>query len=300
MDFYDRLVVSTVAPLFVLLACVGTFFVSKTRNRHCTTAGAIVKHKHVSVGLFVLFFVYSSVSFTIFQTFVCDPLDDGNAYLRADYSITCYTEMHTTYVVYASLMLVIYPVGIPALFAWWLALNRRELQKPGRETMSQLQSYRCLWAAYNPSSYYYEVVELGRRIVLTGVAVFVLPDSAEQVAIVLFFAVVFMFVSESISPFESKSDMWLYRWGNGIILSSMYVALLLKVDIAGEESRSTSAVAALLIAANLFMVFTVVVQTILLMKGLCVPQVEEELTIRRAARIGARGIGATGTSSSRG
>ncbi|CAN0526923.1 unnamed protein product, partial [Scytosiphon promiscuus] len=72
-----------------------------------------------------------------------------------------------------------------------------------------LKSYRALWAAYKPSRYYYEVVECGRRIVLTGAAVFVLPNTAEQVAIVLFFAVVFMLVSESLSPFQSKSDTWL-------------------------------------------------------------------------------------------
>ena len=267
IDFYDRLVLSTVAPLVTLLACVGTFFIPKMKNQHSSTAGPIVKHKHLSVGLFVVFLVYSSVSFTIFQTFVCDPLDDGNAYLRADYSITCYTETHDAYIVYASLMVCVYPFGIPAFFGWWLAINRRELAKTGRETMPKLQPYRCLWAAYNPSSYYYEVVECGRRIVLTGAAVFVLPDTAEQVAIVLFIAVVFMFVSESLSPLKSKFDMWLHRWGNDIILASMYVALLLKVDLAVEESRSSSTVTALLIAANVFMVFTVVVQSILLMKA---------------------------------
>lgn len=269
-DFYHRLVISTVAPLVTLLACVGSYAIATTRNRNSRTAGPIVKHKHLSVGLFIVFFVYSSVSFTIFQTFVCDPLDDGSAYLRADYSITCYTGVHTAYLAYASVMVCVYPVGIPAFFAWWLVRNRQELESPGRETVPQLQSYRCLWAAYKPSSYYYEVVECGRRIVLTGAAVFILPDSPEQVAFVLFFAVVFMFVSESISPFESKTDMWLYRWGNGIILASMYVALLIKADLADKESQGSSAITALLIAANVFMVFTVAVQAVLLMRGICV------------------------------
>ncbi|CAN0493977.1 unnamed protein product, partial [Scytosiphon promiscuus] len=54
-----------------------------------------------------------------------------------------------------------------------------------------LKSYRCIWGAYKPSCYYYAVVECARRIVLTGAAVFLLPDTAEQIAIVLFVAVVF-------------------------------------------------------------------------------------------------------------
>ncbi|CAM9368546.1 unnamed protein product, partial [Laminaria digitata] len=269
-DFYGRLVIATVAPLVILLVCAGTFIIALMRNEDSISAVPIVKHKHVSVGLILVFFVYSSVSFTIFQTFVCDPLDDGNAYMRADYSITCYTETHTAYRIYAGFMLCVYPVGVPAFFAWWLVQHRQELNTPGRETIPELQSYRCLWAAYKPSCYYYEVVECGRRIALTGAAVFVLPGRAEQVAIVLFIAVVFMFVSESLSPFESKGDMWLHRWGNGIILASMYVAFLLKVDVAVEDSRSSSAMTAVLIAANVFMIFTVAVQAMLLMRGLCV------------------------------
>ncbi|CAN0486022.1 unnamed protein product, partial [Laminaria digitata] len=39
--------------------------------------------------LFIVFFVYSSVSFTIFRTFVCDDLDDGTSPLRADCSLVC-------------------------------------------------------------------------------------------------------------------------------------------------------------------------------------------------------------------
>ena len=264
-DFYDRLVLATVAPMVILLVCAGTFVVAKNRNSN--SAGPIVKHKHVSVVLFIVFFVYSSVSFTIFQTFVCDSLDDGLSYLRADYSLTCNTERHTAYLLYASVMVCVYPVGIPAFFAFWLVRHRRELKKLDRETVSDLRSYRCLWAAYKPSCYYYEVVECGRRIVLTGVAVFVLPDSAEQVAIVLLLAVGFVFVSESLSPFKSNDDMWLYRWGNAIILASMYVAFLLKVDLAKEGSQSSSAITVLLIAANVFMLFTVVVQTFLLMRS---------------------------------
>lgn len=72
--------------------------------------------------------------------------------------------------------------------------------------------------------------------------------------------------------------MWLYRWGNGIILASMYVALLLKVDLAEEDSRSSSAITVLLIAANVFMFFTVAVQAVLLMRGLCASKLKEKVT----------------------
>ncbi|CAM9133628.1 unnamed protein product, partial [Laminaria digitata] len=267
-DFYDRLCFSTVWPLVVLSALAGISYITRKRNRRTQTSETVVQSKYLATGLFVLLFVYSSVSFTIFQTFVCHNLDDGNGYLRADYSVKCWTPKHDVYRMYASVMVCVYPVGVPAVFGWWLARNRRSLKEPDRQAMQHLTSFRGLWSAYKPSCHYYEVVECSRRVLLTGAAVFVSPNSAEQIAVVLLVAVIFMFISESLSPFENKYDMWLYRWGNAVILVSMYIALILKVELAAEQSRISVAMTALLIAANACMIATVIVQVALLVKGL--------------------------------
>ncbi|CAN0538703.1 unnamed protein product, partial [Laminaria digitata] len=80
-----------------------------------------------SASLLLAFWVYSSFSYTIFQTFSCDDLDDGKAYLRADYSLECSTTRHSAFKTYSLFMACVYPVGIPAVFAWCLARNRRDL-----------------------------------------------------------------------------------------------------------------------------------------------------------------------------
>ena len=85
-----------------------------------------------------------------------------------------------------------------------------------------------------------------------------------QIAVVLLVAAVLLFVAESMSPFSSTIDMSLYRWGNGIILASMYVALLLKIDASDEESSELSAFGVVLIAANVFLAVTVLVQSMLM------------------------------------
>lgn len=246
------------------MVLTGTYTIARKRNRNSDFAMRAVQHKHLSAALFMAFFIYASVSFTIFQTFVCDTLDDGRTYLRSDYSLTCTTKTYSTYRAYAIIMVCVYPVGIPAAFTWWLARNRQNLKRPNRETLENLEPLKDLWAAYKPSRYYYEVIECGRRITLTGIAVFVLPNSAAQIAFVLFLAVVFVFISESLSPFEKQVNMGLYRWGNGVILASMYVALLLKFDVSNEDSMYAFSV--LLIAAHVFMIVTVVVQSVLLLQ----------------------------------
>ncbi|CAM9138642.1 unnamed protein product, partial [Laminaria digitata] len=222
----------------------------------------VVQRKHLAAGLFIVCFVYASVSFNIFQTFVFDDLDNGYAYLRADYRIKCCTEKHDAYRTYAGVMVLSYPIGV-AVFGWWLARNRDDLEEPDRLEIAHLKSVRGLWSAYKPSCYYYEVVECSRRVVLTGAAVFALPNPADQIAVVMLVAVVFMFISESIFPFKMKYDMWLYRWGNAILLISMYVSLLLKVELTREERDVSMAMTTLLIAANVIMIAIVIVQALL-------------------------------------
>lgn len=163
-------------------------------------------------------------------------------------------------------MVCVYPVGVPAVFALWLARHRLDLVKDDRETIAHLEPLSDIWAPYKPSRYYFEVVECGRRIALTGIAAFVPRENTAQIPSVLLFAVVFVFVSEALSPFERGVNMSLYRWGNGIIVTSMYASLLLRLDIGHDTTRALSAFSGVLIAANVCMVVAVLVQAALLMK----------------------------------
>ncbi|CAM9283120.1 unnamed protein product [Laminaria digitata] len=125
--------------------------------------------------MFVLFFVYSSVSSTVFQMFACDSLDDGKLYLRADYCILCTDAKHRALQAFAGFMIVVYPVGIPLLFAVLLNRHCKVLSDPGAGEAAA-QSIASLWAPYRPTRFYYEIVEYGRRIMLTGVVVFIYPN----------------------------------------------------------------------------------------------------------------------------
>ena len=70
--------------------------------------------------------------------------------------------------------------------------------------------------------------------------------------------------------------MFLYRWGNAIILASMYVALILKANLTDAGSKTSSATTVLLLAANVFLIVPIVVQTALLVKGLYTSTVGEQ------------------------
>lgn len=263
-NFYGRLFFSTLVPLAALGGLAGTYAVARRNNRHSHSGIEIATRKHLSIALFIVFAVYSSVSFTIFQTFVCETLDNEVEYLRADYSLTCTTSTHTAMEVYAGLMVVVYPLGIPAVFAWWLVSKRHELKARAETSpaVDSLEPMKDLWEPYKPKRYYYEVVECGRRIVLTGLAVFIYPGSAAQVAIEVAFAAGLLVVFEVLAPFADPVDAWLYRSGALVVFFSMYLALLLKVDASDENSQSQETFASLLVAAHAGMVLMVFINSV--------------------------------------
>lgn len=267
-DFYGRLMLATVTPLAVVASLAGAYFATKIVYNSSNRQMRAVRSKLLSAGLFFIFFVYASVSYTIFQTFLCDPLDDGEVYLQADYSLTCSTKRHNVYINYAIAMIVVYPIGIPALFFWWLFRNRTYLKMPDRQAVAHLQPFCSVWGTYRPSRYYYEVVECCRRIALTLASVFLVPNSVNQIAVVLLLAVAFVVISETMSPFESSTDMSLYRWGNGVVVASMFVALLVKANESNEDkSGMLSVFGVVLITANLVMIGAVVAQSVVLAKN---------------------------------
>ena len=168
LDFHDRLLFTTLGPL-AALAYLGTtyaFAVGKTRRQSMqpsptqvsrATARERVDKKHMSSLLLMTFLVYSSVSSSIFRMFACDRLDDGNVYLRADYQILCTGNKHRALQTYAGLMIVVYPVGIPLMYAILLYRLRGILRTggPARFNCPSASTINNLWSQYRPKLFFF-------------------------------------------------------------------------------------------------------------------------------------------------
>lgn len=262
IDFHDRLLISTIGPVIIMALLGVTYAIAVRRNRGSQGALEAIRHKHVFVVLLVTFLVYSNVSSVVFQMFHCDFLDSGERYLQADYSINCDSKMHQALQVYASFMIVVYPVGIPAFYAILLWRNRKTLQDGiGRENALNVKPTSELWKPYKPSRFYYEVVECGRRIVLTSVVFFIDDDTVGQIAVTLTIAVIFAMTSECLSPYESGFDTWVSRAGHAVVAISIYFALLMKLDVSNEGKTSQRALEVILVCVHVCMILAVVVET---------------------------------------
>lgn len=264
-DFHDRLLVSTIGPIVGLMLLTCTYACALQIHQGSSQNLQSVWNKHVSMVLLLTFFVYSNVSAILFKAFACEQLGES-IYLRSDYRIECDSPKHQAFKIYAGFMIVLYTVGIPTLYAGLLFRDRHLLKKDeaDREDTPRVTSTSGLWKPYRPSVFYYEVFECGRRVLLAGVVVFIYPDTAAQIAVTLMIAFAFVIVSEVLSPYSSKWDRWVNRMGHVVVFVSMFVALLLKVDVADEDASSQKVFESVLVAAHVCMVLVVVIEAIVL------------------------------------
>ena len=69
----------------------------------------------------------------LFNFFLCDtwdqPGESGRSYLREDLSVECDSEYYQKWKIYAILMLVVYPFGVPLFYACIFFRNRAELKE---------------------------------------------------------------------------------------------------------------------------------------------------------------------------
>ena len=266
-NFYVDLLISTIGPLIVAFIVFQSYRVNKRRLP--TTNEAVrsrIQNSHGSILFWVSFLLYATVSSSVFQSFACDDLDNGKSYLRADYRFECYTVGHKIIMAYALVMVVVYPFGIPFCYGLLLYRNRNHLKvMTRREAVLDLAPIKDLWRPYRPEAFFYEVIECLRRVLLSGVVVFFFPNTAGQVATTFLLALFFFALLLILDPYMSQWDSWLARIGHIIVMLSMFVALLRKVDTSDDDSFSQDTFGSILVAANCILIMAVVIEAF----GLC-------------------------------
>ena len=77
------------------------------------------KNKYLAYLFYFTYLILPSITSTIFHMFVCTEVDSKN-YLVADIGIDCQSTYWRDGISYASIMIIIYPLGIPMMYLWLL------------------------------------------------------------------------------------------------------------------------------------------------------------------------------------
>jgi len=267
-----------------------------------------IRGQYFGYFLFLTFLVFPSVCTTIFQTFSCHKLDNGESYMRADYSIDCDSGEYTTAQVWAGLMIFVYPIGIPLLYFILLFSKRKDLNPSSKEGMGDerksMDKYNCeqkmdekekrdeiarkiiqrtqeiydsneedlsyqaaeerakievrdkcedlvtlsfLFEAYEPRMWWWEVFECLRRLMLTGMLIFCLPGTAYQMVIGILISQLTIKMYSFYKPFVEDDDDFLAEITQWQTFFVLFGALLIFVDVSGDDQSSQDGFSSVLI-----------------------------------------------------
>jgi len=119
-----------------------------------------------------------------------------------------------------------------------------------------------LYTAYHTQTWWFELVDLLRKLLLTGLIVFVGTGSAAQVAVGTFICTLMAYVGIHLDPFL---DPDLNRFNNLCLIQlniTLFIGLLLKVDTLRDGERSTKTLASFVIFLSVFILFFPIVMII--------------------------------------
>jgi hypothetical protein len=155
-----------------------------------------------------LYMVYVILCRTTFQSFACHDMDDGESFHRNDYSVDCTSDEYQAYAVAAAIFIAFYPVGILVLFVSLLYLNRgvlsgrtSSIENDGKWWSGGRETFDFLVDGYRSETYWYEVVDFLRKILLAGVVIFWDRGSSNQFFAAILVSVVFLCIDASVMAF---------------------------------------------------------------------------------------------------
>ena len=155
--------------------------------RLCANAARQTTRESLRTRLFelnflVVYTLYTSVSTSIFRLFDCQEVQ-GTWYLSADFTVRCFEAEWNAYAAIAVVGIAVYTIGIPLVLFVLLRRNRAHLYADGcpEDELSHhaivQKKLGAVYKDYEPHSYYFDLVDLLRRLLLTG-GLIVLGDAS--------------------------------------------------------------------------------------------------------------------------
>ncbi|EOD07169.1 hypothetical protein EMIHUDRAFT_97003 [Emiliania huxleyi CCMP1516] len=167
--------------------------------------------------ILVAYLVLPSVSRSIFKAKQCESYDinvftgDTRSYLVADLDVLCSTDEHRGLDAYFWAFFVLWPVLVPLAFLALLLSIRSEVR--AQRVRATARASRFLWRDYDPRFLFWEVVDLGRKLSLASLVLFIQTDTGSSKILRLFVASVvsalYLAVLALARPFKRSADLYL-------------------------------------------------------------------------------------------
>jgi hypothetical protein len=206
-----------------------------------------LRFRYFSLFLTMTYFVLPSTTTSIFQMFLCENVDPedvnssfADTYMVADYSIKCSSQRYTFGMIWAIIMIFVYPIGIPAYYFWLLYRYKESIKdRPDEEDANgngvdpETKMLEFLYSSYHPRYWYFEVVETMRRLMLTAIIAVIATGSSSQIVCAMMLAFVFLKVYVYCSPYIDEENGILAEVAQYQIFFTYFGALITTENLLG-------------------------------------------------------------------
>ena len=250
-DFYDLFVITLTYPMVILLVIVVMMwgYASADSNSDATY------NLCWKLIILVSFVIYPSVSATVLQAWHCREIE-GKGYLTADYRILCWdsTGYDANWLLHAQIAIgafLIYPLGIPCLYYCVLKSNEDALYDESHPDFKAVSAkYGFLYETYEKGTWYWELVMLAEKLILTGLLIFIKPDSISQLASGFTISMFFFIAHVRCQAYINDKDDDLQFCAMLGITFTLFGGILLKTDTQNEGPYGSVVLTGLLLAMN--------------------------------------------------
>ena len=195
-------------PCIVAVAGLAYLFAKVTRCRKHYTPESL-KTQFTTLLFLVAFTLYTGVTTRLFRLFKCQKVQD-TWYLVADYTVDCNSEEYRSHAVIAYACMLFFVIGLPLSEFVVLWKNRKNLFKEGcadpvlqRKLEKELGS---IYAHYHPHAYLFDVLDLLRRLLLTGALILMGEESVAQVFLGILICIAWLCMLMFYRPYRTKWD----------------------------------------------------------------------------------------------
>jgi len=147
------------------------------------------------------FLLYPQISNKVLNLFYCADYGEPSTYLYADLRFECWTDTHYEHVIIAAVAAALFVVGLPATFLALLWAHRDSLDTPKTRLWLGF-----LYNKYRVDKWYWEEVELFRKLLLMTAVTFVTPGEDTQMLAAMAICFMFLVLIAYNEPYRNATD----------------------------------------------------------------------------------------------
>jgi len=292
LNYLQRMAITTSLPIIFVVVLSALYFNKAYRNYRSLLSrndkdrvNRELQITYAGYVLTALYFILPTISVCILKCFDCVDMDVNNEdpnhvrhiLLRDDYTISCDSQEYYYWYKWAVVMVVIYPVMIPCVFFLLLFVHRHEIKHRDiidefmksesvfkrrhfiyNKQLSFVESIKFLYANYHPNYWYWEFIDVTRRLLLTAVLALIMTGTSTQIVVGIIMALMYTALFGQFKPYKIETLNILLLEGQYQILFTFIAVLVVKQNFIPEIPYHEDVLDAGLIACNSAMLFSII------------------------------------------